>query len=199
MQPIVSTFIFSVPATDNVVNFATEVKVSLISNPYDSSINLTDALLKNYFSEPRFLRLNDVFSIDVKEYAKDLIYSVTQIPSTIYFKITSQKLDGNPIGKGCFIVQGETALIQENNVNGYLPCKKSYLLPEKITSLLTCEDSDNNYYLKTYPSVLVESSNSLKDCILPFMKSGENYIIIIIIVLYTYVFLLDTVNDIFFL
>lgn len=141
------------------------------------------------------MRLNDLFSIDVKEYAKDLTYSVTQIPSKIYFKIKSQKLNGNPIGKGCFIVQGETALIQENNINDYLPCKKSYLLPEKIISRLTCKDSDNNYYLETYSPVLVESSNSLKDCILPFMKSGENYIIII--VLYTYVFLLDTVNNIF--
>ncbi|XP_046829878.1 peroxisome assembly factor 2 isoform X1 [Vespa crabro] len=163
--------LFLIPATDNIVNFATEVKVSLISNPYDSSINLTDALLKNYFSEPRFLRCNDVFSIDVKEYAKDRIYSITQIPSTMYFKITSQKLNGNPISKGCFIVQEETALIQENNINSYLPCKKSYLLPEKLILRLTYKDSDNNYYLKTYPSVLVESSNSLKDCIVPFMKS----------------------------
>ncbi|XP_043663491.1 peroxisome assembly factor 2 [Vespula pensylvanica] len=163
--------LFLIPATDNIVNFATEVKVSLIFNPYDSPINLTDALLKNYFSEPRFLRWNDVFSIDVKEYANDRIYTVAQIATTLYFKVIVQKLNGNLTSKGCFIVQGETALIQENNIHSYLPCKKSYLLPEELILRLTCKNSDNNYYVKSYPPVLVEFSNSLKDCIKPFMKS----------------------------
>ncbi|XP_043499397.1 peroxisome assembly factor 2 isoform X1 [Polistes fuscatus] len=162
--------LFFVSTIDNIINFASEVKVSLISNPYDCSTNLIDVLLKNYFSKPRFLRWKDVFSINVKEYAKDHIYSTNQIPSMIYFKIIAQKLGNDLISKGCFIVQGETSLIQVNNIHSYIPCKKSYLLLDKLI-WITKTDLDYNYYLETYPPTLVESSNSLKDCILPFIKS----------------------------
>ncbi|KAI4492416.1 hypothetical protein M0804_002207 [Polistes exclamans] len=159
--------LFLVPTIDNIINFASEAKVSLISNPYDCSTNLIDVLLKNYFSKPRFLRWKDVFSINVKEYAKDHIYSTNQIPSMVYFKIIAQKLGNDLISKGCFIVQGETSLIQINNIQSYFPCKKSYLLLDK---LITEIDLDYNYYLETYPPTLIESSNSLKDCILPFIN-----------------------------
>ncbi|KAI4499158.1 hypothetical protein M0802_005741 [Mischocyttarus mexicanus] len=162
--------LFLVSTIDNDINFASEVKVSLISNPYNCPTDLIDALLKNYFSKPRFLRLKDVFSIDVKEYAKDHMYSVNRIPLMVYFKIISQKLDNNLISKGCFIVQGETSLIQVNNVHSYFPCKKSYYLLDKLMSI-TKIDLDYDYYLETYPPTLVEFSDHLKDCILPFVKS----------------------------
>lgn len=44
------------PAKDNAIKFATVVKVSMISNPYESTYNLIRVLLENYFSEPRFLK-----------------------------------------------------------------------------------------------------------------------------------------------
>ncbi|KAK2582112.1 hypothetical protein KPH14_004484 [Odynerus spinipes] len=166
--------LFLMPVSDNIINFATEVKVSLISNPYDCSTSLIDELLQNYFAEPRFLRWNDIFSIDVKEYAQDHTYCITPIPSTMYFKTISQKHDnsGNCVNnRSSFIVQGETTLIQESNIHSYIPCKASYLLPEQLLLLLADKDSDYNYFLEIYPSSLVASSSSLKDCILPFIKS----------------------------
>lgn len=166
--------LFLFPVHNNTVNFANEVKVSLISNSYDYSQNLIDELLKNYFSEPRFLRWNDVFSINIEEYAKDHTYSIMPTPLSIYFKIISLK-HGNSVNcvynKESFIVQGETALILESNIHSYIPCKKSYLLPEELFLQLASEDSDYNYFFDIYPSTLVESSTSLKTCILPFIKS----------------------------
>ncbi|CAK9831123.1 Peroxisome assembly factor 2 [Anthophora retusa] len=153
---------FLLPAKDDIVNFAKEIKISMISNPYESSDDLINALLENYFSEPRFLSNNDLFGIDIREHIWDQIYSHTNpLMSVIYFKVNSIIINDNEkctTSNSSYILRGETSLILESNVHSYLPQKYSH-----------CNET-NEKYTESYPPNLATPLEHLKHCILPFIK-----------------------------
>lgn len=138
----------------------------MVSNPYECTDKLTNSLLENYFSEPRFLRRNDLFGIDVKEYILDQTYLHTNILiPVIYFKVHSIIVnDSNHCTDrdSCYILRGETTLIQESNVHSYLPEKHTY-----------CDETKAKY-IGSYPPCLEAPLEHLKHCVLPFLKSGKN-------------------------
>ncbi|XP_076549075.1 peroxisomal biogenesis factor 6 isoform X1 [Osmia lignaria lignaria] len=150
---------FLLPIKENTINFAKEAKVSMISNPYEITDNLTSILLENYFSEPRFLRENDIFGIDVKEHISDQMYlHINYLMSIIYFKVNTIVTKDKTCTKGCYILHGETTLIQEPNVHSYLPEKSSYY------------DESKEKLIELYPSGVAAPLEHLERCILPFIK-----------------------------
>ncbi|OAD59072.1 Peroxisome assembly factor 2 [Eufriesea mexicana] len=153
---------FLLPAKDDTISFATEARISMISNPYETTDNLISTLLENYFSKPRFLRKNDLFGINIKEYILDQMYlHINPLMSIIYFKVNSIIIDNN---RNCtarnisYILHGITTLIQEPNVHSYLPQK--HFNSNKI----------RKKYEESYPPSLITPLKYLEHCILPFIK-----------------------------
>lgn len=142
-------------------------------------VELTDALLESYFSRPRYLHINDVFGIDVKTYAESQFYSSGRpITPTIYFTVKSLKLNCNGHSNNvnsCYVVRGESTLIQEAQIHSYIPQKHVYSSLEFGFSLQQNEEI-RKLSNDRYPPILSESFKYLESCITPFIKSGK-YII----------------------
>ncbi|KZC12881.1 Peroxisome assembly factor 2 [Dufourea novaeangliae] len=152
---------FLFPIKGNSVNFAVEAKISMISNSYEYTNDLISALLEDYFSEPRFLRKSDLFCINLKEHISDQLYLHSNPSmSVIYFKVNAVKVNENlsyAVKDCCYILRGETTLIQESDVHSYLPDRQSHLdTKEKL--------------IEPYPPCFLEPLKHLEQCILPFLK-----------------------------
>lgn len=148
------------PLEDDVIEFASEARISLIANPYDCTTEMMDVMLGNYFLRPRYLRINDVFKIDAKEYAQDRFYSSgSPAICTIYFTVKSLKVNHHghsDIINGCYVVCGESTLIQEARVHDYIPRRHVFTFPEN-----------------KYPLALMEPLEHLVSCVRPFLKKSE--------------------------
>lgn len=148
------------PLEDDVVEFASEARISLIANPYDCTTEMMDVMLENYFLHPRYLHVNDVFKIDAKEYAQDRFYlSGSPAICTMYFTVKSLKVDHHGRSdhvNGCYVVRGESTLIQEARVHDYIPRRHISTFPES-----------------RYPSVLTEPLEYLVSCVRPFLKKSK--------------------------
>ncbi|XP_050447681.1 peroxisome assembly factor 2 isoform X2 [Cataglyphis hispanica] len=150
---------FILPLEDDVVDFASEAKISLITNPYDCATEMVDVMLENYFLHPRYLRINDVFRIDAKEYAQDRFYS-SGSPAIymMYFTVKSLKVDHHGRSDSvndCYVVRGESTLIQEAQVHDYIPRRH-------ISTFLEGR----------YPSALMEPLEHLVSCVTPFLEKN---------------------------
>lgn len=158
------------PIKDNTVRFAAEAKISVISNPYDTTNGMISALLENYFSEPRLLRKNDLFGIDVKECISDQVYLLSNSSvSVIYFKVNTIKVNNKDCisSESSYILHGETTLIQEPNIQSYIPRKHLYL------------DRTMEELIEPYPPSFAAPLEHLERCILPFINCGEKRYLII--------------------
>ncbi|EFN70620.1 Peroxisome assembly factor 2 [Camponotus floridanus] len=150
---------FILPLEDDVVEFASEARISLIANPYDCATEMMDVMLENYFLHPRYLHVNDVFKIDAKEYAQDQFYlSGSPAICTMYFTVKSLKVDHHGRSdnvNGCYVVRGESTLIQQARVHDYIPRRHVFTFPES-----------------KYPSALTEPLEHLVSCVRPFLKKN---------------------------
>ncbi|XP_076298831.1 peroxisomal biogenesis factor 6 isoform X2 [Lasioglossum baleicum] len=148
---------FLLPIKDDTVNFAAAATISMISKSHEYTNDLIVAILEDYFSEPRFLRKNDVFAID----AKDQIHSYSNpLSSVIYFKVNTVKVKENVNCRakdGCYILREETTLIQESDVHTYLPRRHFYL---------DVKEKPVQPYPPNFTNLLID----LEHCILPFIK-----------------------------
>ncbi|XP_012253776.2 peroxisome assembly factor 2 isoform X1 [Athalia rosae] len=145
---------FIIAASDFDQSMAEEAYISMISNPYECPDDLIEALLQNYFSEARFLRPNDVLSIDITRFAPCYQYLVSQNNiKEVIFKIRSLKVDKltQNSKKGCFIAQGVTTLVQSPTIHSYLPQK--HWIPSA------------DYFLTNCPPSLEDPLRSLTACI----------------------------------
>ncbi|XP_031782513.1 peroxisome assembly factor 2 [Nasonia vitripennis] len=154
--------IFLYPVQDESVSYATEIKISLISNPYDCTDDLISNLLHNFFIFPRYLRLYDIFGIDVKKYVPEVNYNTADCKmETLYFSVNSLKIDDEKkIIDGSFVIYGKTTLIQEANLNSYVPKKCMCDIPL---------DTEKQF-LSSWPPVLKEPLQQLHACIAPFLQ-----------------------------
>lgn len=157
------------------IEFAIEARISLIANPYDCAAEMLDVMLQNYFLHPRFLHVNDMFKIDVKEHAQDQFYSSgsSGIP-TMYFIVRALKANRNEHSssvKSCYVVRGESTLIQEAQVHDYIPQECVYSLPD--SALLRRNGVAQKSLNHKYPSALMEPLEHLESCIMPFLKKGK--------------------------
>lgn len=167
--------VFSVPLKDDAIEFATEAKISLIANPYDCATEMLDVMLQNYFSHPRFLHVNDMFRIDAKEHAQDQFYSSGSSGiSAMYFLVRALKVNRNGHSSSvnsCYVVRGETTLIQEAQVHKYIPQECVYSLPD--SAFLRRNGMTQESLNHKYPSALMEPLEHLESCITPFLKKGK--------------------------
>lgn len=163
---------FSVPAGSiNNTIYATEATISIISHPYVYSSDFTDSLLKNYFSKPRYLRWQDIFSVDVKEYSPDYYYSSIDSELTvIYFIVRSIKSKNLKMSyNGCYCVYKETTLIQKSHSYSYLPKKNNC----DILIQLISSSGNLSYSHSQCPPSLENAFHELIACILPFLQKGK--------------------------
>lgn len=164
---------------DDAVEFAAEARVSLIANPYDCATETVNTMLENYFLHPRYLHVNDVIKIDVREYAQDRFYSSGSpaIPA-IYFAVKSLKLyhdDGHVSSvNSCYAVRGETALIQEAQVHRYIPRKHVSSFPGNV-SVRQDDEKIRRLLNDKCPPALKESLEYIEYCITPFLQEGIIY------------------------
>lgn len=143
---------------------ATEMNISSVSNPHDCPGDLMNSLLQNYFTTPKYLRLNDIFRVNVKEYMPETKYCTADAKINIlYFKVNNMKTEGEHVDrKGSFVIYGQTTLLQETNVNSYVPCK--CLCDISFDMVEPCDN--------LWPPVLREQLEQLASCITPFLETS---------------------------
>ncbi|KAL0113101.1 hypothetical protein PUN28_012368 [Cardiocondyla obscurior] len=166
------TSCFILPLEDNIIEFATEARISLIANQYDYATETLDVMLQNYFLYPRFLHVNDMFKIDMKEYAESQFYSSgPSVNYTAYFIVKTLKVNRNGCKisvNNCYVVRGESTLIQEAQVHDYIPRGRVYSFPN--SALLRRNEDARKLLNYNYPSALAEPMKHLEFCITPFLK-----------------------------
>lgn len=153
------------PVQDESVSCAIEMKISLISNPHECTDDLMNSLLHNFFIFPRYLRLHDIFGIDVKKYVPEANYGTSDSKlKTLYFRVNSLKTDDQKkkICDGCFVIYGKTTLIQESNLNSYIPKKCLCDIP------LNTEKQ----FSSSWPPAFKEPLQQLQTCIAPFLQKS---------------------------
>ncbi|XP_011640683.1 peroxisome assembly factor 2 [Pogonomyrmex barbatus] len=162
---------FILPSEDDAIEFAAEARISLIANPQNCATETLDVMLQNYFLYPRFLHVNDVFRIDAREYGQDRFYSSASPGiSAIYFTVRALRVNRNGHSSNvnsCYVVRGESTLIQETQVHDYIPRERVCSLPNGI---LRWNDVAQELLNRRYPSALMESLEYLESCIMPFLK-----------------------------
>lgn len=158
---------YAYSTVDNNLMFATEVIISQIANSYECPIDCIDSLLKNYFSRPRYLRSQDVFSVQMKEYCADCYYSTTLPSDTkIYFKvrdIKSQSLKES--FHGFYVMREKTTLILEKAVQHYLPRTNFNFQHFNVNNWKL-----ENIHYSECPPCLEDSLRHLKTSIFPFLQ-----------------------------
>lgn len=154
-----------VSCDENTTTYATEIKISLISNPHDCTDDFINNLLQNYFTVPRYLRMHDIFTINVKKYYPESKYCTADSKlDLLHFRINSIKTENKKSGEnGAFVVYGKTTVIQENNIHSYIPCKC-------ICDI--CFDSIKCFH-STWPLALKEPLEYLQSCIAPFLQKSN--------------------------
>ncbi|KAK0081318.1 hypothetical protein PV325_012390 [Microctonus aethiopoides] len=163
---------FITPASNDLPTWAELVKISLISNPFEIQEDLTDILLNNYFSNPRYLRRNDVIRISIKEYAPEYLLTLNDLQLTeMYFKINSIKSGGKITNKPCYVFRDESMVIQEGTIHEYLPPIYKLSIPVPETSTIENEIEINN--ISNFPLSLHKPLEELKMLILPFITTDN--------------------------
>jgi hypothetical protein len=108
-----------------VPHIASLAKVSLLQPSCDISVAL-DAVLSCYFQHPRFLRIDDVFCVDVVKFVSAVPYGSSKV-STLCFKVLD--IEGPCYGgtgqqgltHGYYVIKSFTSLVQCTNQQGYVP------------------------------------------------------------------------------
>lgn len=132
-------------------------------------------MLQNYFLYPRFLHVNDMFKIDPKEHAQDQFYSSgCSGIAAVYFIVKALKANRNGHSSNvdnCYVVRGESILIQEAQVHDYIPQERIYSPPDGtfLRRNRVAQESLNH----KYPSALSEPLEHLESCIKPFLEKGK--------------------------
>lgn len=164
MGLIIIVFCILVPVNEHITSCATEVKISLVANPHNYTEDLINSTLQSYFTNPKYLRKNDIFEVDFNTHLPESKYCLAD-PNldVLYYKVnevkTEKEINNND---GTFAVFGKTTVIQESNVHSYLPrkcfCDMSY-------------DSVRDF--STYwPPAIKDVLHNLQSCIAPFLQKS---------------------------
>ncbi|KAG7199809.1 hypothetical protein KM043_000470 [Ampulex compressa] len=148
-----------------VPSFAAEARISAISKPRQTANRRADLLLEAYFSEPRFLRPGDVFCPRAEDVAEGRRSALS--PEPIYFKVRGMKARDKD---GAFVLRGETSLMQEGSVSGYLP-RKPDLEPRSLGDRGDRGDG-GECARAAWPEYLAGALRRLESCVRPFLKRG---------------------------
>lgn len=164
------------PAGEEALPFAAEARVSMILNPYDCSNDLTDSLLEAYFKVPRYLRAKDVFGVDVKQYAADFFYSAKNFGlGRVHFRVNDLRVKHRDqvesTGNGCYVLNGETTLVQTAHVHSYLPREFVESTGVQVDGKFC--DRIEDCCIDNCPTLLEEPLHALQACVMPFLQKGS--------------------------
>ncbi|XP_011300123.1 peroxisome assembly factor 2-like, partial [Fopius arisanus] len=162
---------FFLPASNESLHFADEVRISMISNPHECSTDLIDGVLKNFFSNPKYLRKNDVITADIREFNPNLYYSLPAPQlKLLHFRVNSITIDKKRTSKPVYVFQKVSTLIQEKEIHKNLP-----------RSLKVSINGNNDLNIKgelqggsdNCPEFFKKYLQELESCILPFISSDN--------------------------
>lgn len=138
-----------VPGVNNhhfVPNIATNVTVCIVQG--NASETIVGSMLYSYFQLPRYLCLNDVFSIDAHQEVPEVLLNFsTDLTDKIYFKVCDIK--GPEYVNSCltnvlcgYIVNTSVTLYQVKNQQSFIPsCRHLSLPSKKSVTFSNYEDS----------------------------------------------------------
>lgn len=167
-----------VSAEDDVVEIAAEAMISLIASPNDYENEMIAVTLQNYFLRPRYLHVNDVFSVDPKEYAQDRFYScgLPTMPVMCFLvkSLKTRRNRQNSNVNSCYVLYGESTLIQQAQIHSYIPRRLGHSLSDNVLPRLN--EGIRKMLSDKYPAALMEPLECLESCINPFLKRGNKNI-----------------------
>ncbi|KAJ8679147.1 hypothetical protein QAD02_014934 [Eretmocerus hayati] len=161
VEELVGSAYFFFPAHSNETEYAEEVRISLVSNPCEYSDENMKSLLQKFFTFPRYLRVNNIFRINVGKISPEFVYCGAKSEEQyLHFKVNNIKgeSEGKTL-KEAFILYGRTTLIQQSNLNHFLP-------PRYFPSDISDQDKWCSY---NWPPILRQQLQELQQCIAPFM------------------------------
>ncbi|PSN41188.1 hypothetical protein C0J52_04165 [Blattella germanica] len=153
---------------------ATSVKVCRLQK-CNIADTFLDIILRNYFLHPHYLKVGDVFGIDLSKYAPFHYQSFNV--DILYFKVKDIQgpsynvLIHQGISHGYYVLKEFSALIQCENQQSYLPQTDTIYIKD------TESEEQNVLNLKHFNSIpagLENYRNNLLKCISPFITTGTN-------------------------
>ncbi|XP_011493943.1 PREDICTED: peroxisome assembly factor 2 [Ceratosolen solmsi marchali] len=116
---------FFIPILDESMVYATHVTISLISNPHNCSFDFIQNLLQQFFSSPKYLRSNDIISVNVQKYVPEIkCNTIASTWNTLHFRINKIYIKNKQLSRdGGFAIYSITRIIQNENKNSYFPRK----------------------------------------------------------------------------
>lgn len=140
---------------------ASEAELAQVNIFCDIPSDVIDTVLKQYFATPRLLCINDIISVNVKEYAAQHYITNKQVNGikTIYFKCKNARDSESVNPHDCFVcVSDDSSLKLSSNVQSFIP---------KTTELVA-----DNYTLDCCVYGLTDYFADLKASIKPFLTKG---------------------------
>lgn len=160
-------------------SFAKKAIIEMIRIPMHVGTDLTDTLLKIYFETPKFLHTGDCFEVQLSEkYTRNLHFKYLNVVKHIkrlYFRCKIVESE-DTCAKGYFVVQGETELVQEANINSFLPQIDTCCIKSQQKLLKSVETVDELFY-NNCPFGFDKYLEEIKFAIEPFLldKKSNNF------------------------
>lgn len=159
-----------------VPNIATLARISLLQPPYDIN-TVMDTVLSCYFEHPHYLRIGDIFCVDVIKYASSVTYWNSKL-TTLYFKVLD--IEGPCYGDtaqqglthGYYIIKSFTTLLQCTNQQGYVPRRDVVFIKREgsVTGI-----NVTSHLLSTCPSGLDTYRDELLTCVQPYILNVNTF------------------------
>ncbi|KAK9876803.1 hypothetical protein WA026_015041 [Henosepilachna vigintioctopunctata] len=109
-----------------IIDFADQVHLSLVNSTNDIENKEIDIIVRNYFSKPKLVHESDIIEINMDHYCEGYPWNLTKITNIariVHFKckkVSAEIVQRNEF-QGYFVVLGETAVEQSNNIQSFIP------------------------------------------------------------------------------
>lgn len=154
-----------VPSIEEATQVVTEAKISQISSSCHLKGDIVSRLLHNYFLVPRYLRVQDVFRINMRKYMPETKYQASFLNITNVYFVVNDITNSEKTSEG-FVIRGKSALILESNIQSFLPKISDCLLLDWNNSMPESSVKNNHYVFdEIFFSCLLQN-------IKPFLNPG---------------------------
>ncbi|XP_077284635.1 peroxisomal biogenesis factor 6 [Arctopsyche grandis] len=152
-------------------SFAQRIVLEMVRIPMYIGTDLIDTMVGVYFETPKYLHTGDYFEIDlVEKFTRHLHFKYLNLVKYIKklrFKCKMIGSDENST-KGYFVVRGETELLQDGNINSFIPRINSVCI-KSHDSVLNSVDCIDELFYGNCPFGLDSYLNKLKIAVEPFL------------------------------
>lgn len=153
------------------LEFADEVELSLVNSPCEWSHLAIDFCLKNFFTVPKLINQGDLIAINLEEYGKEVFYStnkIININEKLYFKCNKITYLGQNVKGGYLCGFGKTSVKQAVNIQSFVPNDNSEMNQELDLEIF-CSSALDTYF------------EEIKKSVLPFVKKSTYYFVFVFI------------------